>query len=79
MADQLSNLYSGLLQGSYDCVDRVVLNAYFGMGQTGGGFRLWWRELYGSDEDLDDNHLIRMAGRFSGSVATLVYPMLVGW
>lgn len=65
MADQLSNLYSGLLQGSYDCVDRVVLNAYFGMGQTGGGFRLWWRELYGSDEDLDDNHLIRMAGRFS--------------
>ena len=41
MADQLSTLYSDLLEGSYDCVDRVVLNAYFGMGQTGGGLRVW--------------------------------------
>src|SRR5271169_1778613 len=65
MADQLSTLYSNLLDGSYDCVDRVVLNAYFGMGQTCGGLRVWWRELYGSDADLDDNHLMRMAGRFS--------------
>jgi len=65
MADQLSTLYSDLLDGSYDCVDRVVLNAYFGMGQTGGGLRVWWRALYGSDDNLDDNHLMRMAGRFS--------------
>jgi hypothetical protein len=65
MPDQLSALYSNILEGSYDCVDRVVLNAYFGMGQTGGGFRIWWRELYGSEENLDENHLIRMAGRFS--------------
>jgi hypothetical protein len=49
MPDQLSTLYSDLLEGSYDCVDRVVLNAYFGMGQTGGGLRVWWRALYGSD------------------------------
>ncbi len=27
--------------------------------------RVWWRALYGSDENLDDNHLMRMAGRFS--------------
>jgi hypothetical protein len=65
MADQLSALYSDLLDGSYDCVDRVVVNAYFGMGQTGGGLRVWWRALYGSDDNLDDNHLMRMAGRFS--------------
>src|SRR6204780_2725633 len=65
MPDPLSTLYGDLLEGSYDCVDRVVLNAYFGMGQTGGGLRVWWRELYGSDAELDDNHLIRMAGRFS--------------
>jgi len=65
MPDQLSVLYSGLLDGSYDCVDRVVLNAYFSMGQSGGGFRTWWRQLYGSDKNLDDNHLMRMAGRFS--------------
>src|ERR1700726_154224 len=65
MPDQLSTLYNYLLEGIYDCVDRVVLNAYFGMGQSGGGLRVWWRALYGSDENLDDNHLMRMAGRFS--------------
>jgi len=65
MPDQLSALYGDLLDGSYDCVDRVVLNAYFSMGQSGGGFRTWWRQLYGSDKNLDDNHLMRMAGRFS--------------
>lgn len=65
MPDQLSALYSAFLEGGYDCVDRIVLNAYFSMGQSGGGFRMWWRELYGSDENLDDNHLMRMAGRFS--------------
>ena len=65
MPDQLSVLYSEFLEGGYDCVDRVVCNAYFSLGQSGGGFRMWWRELYGSDEDLDHNHLMRMAGRFS--------------
>jgi hypothetical protein len=64
MPDQLSALYSEFLEGGYDCVDRIVLNAYFRMGQAGGGFRVWWRHLYGSDEDLDDNHLMRLAGRF---------------
>jgi hypothetical protein len=39
MADQLSDLYADFLEGSYDCVDRVVLNAYFSLGQTAGGFR----------------------------------------
>jgi hypothetical protein len=65
MPDQLSTLYRDLLEGSYDCVDRIVLNAYFGRGQHGAGLRLWWRALYGSDENLDDTHLMRMAGRFS--------------
>jgi hypothetical protein len=31
MSDGLSKLYQELLSGSYDCVDRIVLNAYFGM------------------------------------------------
>jgi len=65
MADQLSTLYGDLLQGSYDCVDRVILNAYFTMGHSGGGLRTWWRALYGSDDNLDNHHLMRMAGRFS--------------
>jgi hypothetical protein len=39
MTDGLSTLYQDLLGGSYDCVDRIVLNAYFRMGHDPGGFR----------------------------------------
>jgi hypothetical protein len=42
-----------------------VCNAYLSRGQAGGGFRVWWRERYGSDENLDNHHGMRMAGRFS--------------
>jgi hypothetical protein len=65
MPDSLSDRYADLLTGSYDCVDRIVLNAYFRMGHDPGGFRLWWRALTGSDETLDNTHLMRLAGRFS--------------
>jgi hypothetical protein len=65
MADGLSQRYKDLLTGSYDCVDRIVLNAYFRMGHDGGGFRTWWRALTGSEETLDNTHPMRMAGRFS--------------
>jgi len=67
--DELKKRYEALLTGSYDCVDRIVLNAYFSMGHNPGGFRVWWRELHGgSDEHLDKTHLMRMAGRFSRRV-----------
>ena len=65
MADSLSKRYADLLAGSYECVDRIVLNAYFRMGHDPGGFRWWWRALTGSDATLDNPHLMRMAGRFS--------------
>jgi len=65
MMDGLSTRYQNLLSGSYDCVDRIVLNAYFRMGHGPGGFRAWWRALTGSDETLENAHLMRMAGRFS--------------
>ncbi len=68
MADGLSDLYEDLLSGSYDCVDRIVLNAYFRQGHHPGGFRVWWRQLVGSDEGLDNAHLMRIAGRFSRRV-----------
>ena len=68
MTDQLSTLYQDLLSGSYDCVDRIVLNAYFRMGHDPGGFRVWWRALTGSDETLDNTHLMRSAGGFSRRV-----------
>jgi len=68
MADKLSSLYQDLLSGSYDCVDRIILNAYFRMGHDARGFRVWWRALTGSDDTLDNAHLMRMAGRFSRRV-----------
>jgi hypothetical protein len=64
-SDELSRYYAELLEGTYDCVDRVVLNAYFPMGQTGGGLRTWWRQLHGSDANLNDDQLRDMAGTLS--------------
>ena len=66
--DDFSDYYQELLEGRYDCPDRIVLNGYFPLGQTGGGFRYWWRRLTGSDETLDQEHVLRMAGRFSRRV-----------
>lgn len=65
MADAVSTQYADLLTGSYDCVDRIVLNAYNPLCHNAGGFRCWWRRWLGSDDDLDDAHLMRLAGRFS--------------
>jgi hypothetical protein len=51
-----------LLTGSYDYVDRLVLNAYVSLGHSPGGFRVWWRRWHeGSDQTLDNAHLMRMA------------------
>ena len=73
MADDFAARYAGLLAGSYDCVDRIVLNAYYPMGNTAGGFRTWWRRLIGgsdaeADAVLDNTHLMRLAGRFARRV-----------
>ncbi len=50
---------------AYDCVDRIVLNAYFILAQSSGGFRTLWRMLMGNDDTLDNAHLMRFSGRFS--------------
>jgi hypothetical protein len=69
MTDGLTEHYGDLLDGSYDCPDRIVLNAYHPLLHGPGGFWHWWRRLYdGSDEQLDNTHLMRMAGRFARRV-----------
>jgi hypothetical protein len=69
MADELSELYQDFLTGSYDCVDRIILNGNFRLCYSPGGFRSWWRRLHdGSEQELDNAHLMRMAGRFSRRV-----------
>jgi len=64
-SDPLSRACADLLTGQYDCVDRIILNAYFSLGCRPGGFRTWWRALFGNDDNLDNTHLMRLAGRFS--------------
>jgi hypothetical protein len=68
MDDQLTEIYAGLLAGHYDCPDRIVLNAYFRMGHTPGGFRTWWRSLNGNDGNLDKTHLMRFSSRLTRRV-----------
>jgi hypothetical protein len=69
MTDELSARLGNLLDGTYDCVDRIVLNGYHSVCYSAGGFRLWWRSLMsGSEEQLDNAHLMRLAGRFSRRV-----------
>jgi hypothetical protein len=64
MTDELSARYADLLDGTYDCVDRIVLNGYHSVCYSAGGFRLWWRSVMGgSEEQLDNAHLMRLAGR----------------
>jgi hypothetical protein len=70
-SDAFSEYYAKLLQGTYDCVDRIVLNAFFPVGQTAGGIRTWWRFLRGDDLSLDDEHLREMAGTFSRRLQAL--------
>jgi hypothetical protein len=63
VADEFSERYGDLLTGSYDCVDRILLKAFYPLGHNPGGFRVWWRRLHGdSDELLDNTHLARCGG-----------------
>src|SRR6266704_1637854 len=69
MVDGFSQRYGDLLAGSYDCVDRIVLNAYYPLGHSPGGLRVWWRRWHeDSDDDLDNARLMRLAGRFARRV-----------
>jgi len=66
--DALTARHVDSLSGSYDCVDRIVLNAY-SLGHNAGGFRVWWRSWHADgDDSLDNTHLMRLAGRFSRRV-----------
>ena len=56
--DPLSQHYADRLEGVYDCIDRLTINAW-PIAQAPGGFRTWWRDLFDSDDNLDNNHLMR--------------------
>jgi hypothetical protein len=79
VADDFCERYGDLLTGSYDCVDRVVLNAYFPVGHNPGGFRCWWRRLHGGS---DGYHVPPHAARTISALLTLrdhvIAPILAG-
>jgi hypothetical protein len=64
LADNFSTYVADLLDGGYDCVDRLVLNGYFCLGQTSGGFLTWWNDLY-PGTPLDPKRLEQMPGDMS--------------
>jgi hypothetical protein len=66
--DEFSSRYAELIESSYDCIDRIVLNAYNPLLQQPGGFRFWWRQWKGSDEGLETAQLMRIAGRYGKRV-----------
>lgn len=66
--DSLTEHYTPLLEGTYDCVDRIVLNAYCPMLLVPGGVRNWYRIMEGNDHDMSDATMMRYAGRFSRRV-----------
>ena len=66
--DKITEHYQEVIERTYDCIDRLVLNAYCPQLLVPGGFRNWYRDLKGSDKDLDNAALMRMAGRFGRRV-----------
>jgi DNA-binding MarR family transcriptional regulator len=67
-SDDLSTHYAPLLDGKYDCIDRIVLNAFYPMLLQPGGVRNWYRLLKGEDASLKTEGLMRFAGRISRRV-----------
>jgi hypothetical protein len=60
--DEFGSYYGSWIEASYDCVERLTINAYFPLGQTGGGFRCWWRQWQGGEQRLNDAGLKGAAG-----------------
>lgn len=65
IVDEFSEYYKDLLDGTYDCIDRIVLNAYFSLANSCGGLRCWWLRLYENVDKLNNTQLMKFAGRFS--------------
>jgi hypothetical protein len=60
--DAFAAYHAHLIEAAYDCVDRLVVNCYYPLGQVGGGFRTFWRQWQGDDSGLNDQALRQAAG-----------------
>jgi hypothetical protein len=60
--DEFHEHYAEHLLGLYDCPDRLVFLAYNPVLQSAGGFRVFWRNLFGKDAGLTSEHIADLAG-----------------
>jgi hypothetical protein len=60
--DAFAAYHAHLIEAAYDCVDRLVVNCYYPLGQAGGGFRTFWRQWQGDDSGLSGQALRQAAG-----------------
>ena len=65
--DDLSNYLADLLEGTYDCADRITLRGYYPLGQTSGGLLTWWNQLFPGTA-LTEERLRKLAGDFGRRV-----------
>ena len=63
--DAFAAYHEDLIEAAYDCVDRLVVNCYYPLGQAGGGFRTFWRQWKGDDSGLSGQALRQAAGDLS--------------
>ena len=66
--DELSSYLADLLEGTYDCTDRISIRGYFPLGQTSGGLLTWWNKLF-PQTPLTEERLRKLAGDFGRRVA----------
>ena len=60
--DAFAAYHAHLIEAAYDCMDRLVVNCYYPLGQAGGGFRTFWRQWKGNDAGLSGQALRQAAG-----------------
>ncbi len=73
-SDEFSLRYSDLVTGSYDSVDRIVLNAFFPLGHNPGGFRVWifLRQRGSAESKPSPNHTVTPAPKAPSLVNALM-------
>jgi hypothetical protein len=63
-SDEFTTYLGDLLEGAYDCTDRIALRGYFPLGQTSGGLLTWWKRLR-PGQPLREESLRTFAGDFA--------------
>jgi hypothetical protein len=65
--DDFTRDLSPLLEGRYDCMDRISLNGFYPLGCSSGGLLRWWNALTGG-QTLTEDKLRAFSGTFSRRV-----------